>query len=194
MRFIGWLLKGRSAGEDNMLGNIITVNEGQQQHQMTLTSSSYAHGETMPNKHSGKGVGADISPDLKWTGVPSEAVELVLVMEDPSAPLSLPIIHMIATNIPTTVSEVPEGWCNVGFDHQIRPTFGSSVGWMGARPPGYRGPRPLPGHGPHTYVFTLFALDAPSDFPNLGNRDQLISSLAGKVIAKTRLDGITEQL
>eukprot|EP01133_Synstelium_polycarpum_P006731 gene6731-7824_t len=147
----------------------------------------------MPNKHSGKGLGADVSPALQWTGVPSEAVELVVVMEDPGAPLSPPIVHMIATNIPTTVSEVPEGWFNVGFNHQVRPTFGVD-GRIVARTPGYRGPRPLPGHGPHTYTFTLYALNAPSDFPSNGRRDQIITSLAGKVIAKTRLDGITEQL
>lgn len=154
---------------------------------MSLTSSAFPSEGIIPLKFAGKGVGEDISPALNWSSVPAEAVELVLVMEDPDAPLSRPFVHLIAYGIkPDTVgfaedalSTSPSGQFQLG-----RNTFGGS---------GYGGPRALPGHGPHRYVFQLFALNQALAFNKPPSLDALLAAMAGLVIARARLDAFFEQ-
>jgi phosphatidylethanolamine-binding protein (PEBP) family uncharacterized protein len=59
-------------------------------------------------------------------------------------------------------------------------------GGLGRR--GYSGPLPVRSHGPHSYVFQLFALDLPDNF----TLDDTIHAITGHVIARARLDGTYE--
>lgn len=58
---------------------------------------------------------------------------------------------------------------------------------------GYRGPRPIPGHGPHTYVFQLFALKEPLTLKSPAGYTVFVNQLKGNVLAWGRLDGTYEQ-
>ena len=46
-----------------------------------LTSPDFEHGSPIPIKHAGKGVGDNLSPALKWEGVPAGTKELAIVLE-----------------------------------------------------------------------------------------------------------------
>ncbi|MDQ3253999.1 MAG: hypothetical protein M3R15_08850 [Acidobacteriota bacterium] len=48
---------------------------------MQVTSSAFEEGQPIPAKYTCDG--EDISPRLKWMGVPAEAVSLALIVEDP---------------------------------------------------------------------------------------------------------------
>jgi hypothetical protein len=52
-----------------------------------LTSSAFAEGQPIPEKYTCDG--ADISPSLKWTNVPTGAKSLALICDDPDAPASV---------------------------------------------------------------------------------------------------------
>lgn len=53
----------------------------------------------------------------------------------------------------------------------------------------YAGPRPLPGHGTHRYRFHLYALDTVVDLAQAGGMRQVLSALAGHVLAAGTLTG-----
>jgi Raf kinase inhibitor-like YbhB/YbcL family protein len=117
-----------------------------------LTSPAFDDGAEIPVRHAGAGLGENLSPPLAWSGVPAWTSELVLVIQDPDAPLPRPSVHLIATGIPGDCRAVgeghlaPSGTRNIAFG---RGSFGRI---------GYSGPRPIRGHGPHRYVFQIFAL------------------------------------
>ena len=57
---------------------------------------------------------------------------------------------------------------------------------------GYRGPRPIPGHGPHHYAFQLFALDTRIELPAGSDPATVVNAMAGHVIARAHLTGTYE--
>jgi len=50
-----------------------------------VSSSAFDNGEFIPEIYTCDG--EDISPDLKWSGYPSDTESFVLIMDDPDAPL-----------------------------------------------------------------------------------------------------------
>jgi phosphatidylethanolamine-binding protein (PEBP) family uncharacterized protein len=47
-------------------------------------------------------------------------------------------------------------------------------------------------HGPHSYVFQLFALDYQPKLPNTFTLTDVLHAMTGHVIARARLDGTYE--
>jgi hypothetical protein len=142
----------------------------------------------MPQRTAGEGVGDNISPELNWEGLPAETRELLLVVEDPSVPLPRPIVHMVAFGIDPVLKGLPEGALSV----EMAPSFGLRFGYGTAGRIGYKGPRPIPGHGPHEYHFELFAINRKieSDCMDLS---RLLTVIEGAVIGKGRLIGRYER-
>ena len=146
---------------------------------LTLASPAFADGAPMPRRHAGLGLGENLSPPLTIAGVPQAAAALLLVLQDPDAPLPRPVVHLIAA-LPPGTTELAEGALNEGMPVAFgRGTFGRR---------GYHGPRPLRGHGVHRYVFQLFALREPA--PHGGNLAAQLAALQGKVLARGCLTGI----
>lgn len=151
-----------------------------------LTSSAFTDGGPIPLRYAGSGVGENVSPSLAWSGVPPEAVQLALVMEDPDAPLPRPFVHLVAAGIPPMLEGIAEGTLSNGA-HQFR------MGRNMLRQTTYAGPRALPGHGLHHYVFELFALNRKLSFQKPPSLAELMSGMAGAVIARGRLEGTFER-
>jgi Raf kinase inhibitor-like YbhB/YbcL family protein len=114
----------------------------------TLTSSSFEDGEVIPDEHSC--AGADVPPQLGWTGVPEDAVELVLFVHDPDAPGG-DFVHWTVVGIDPASSSTGDGG----------PPAGSEEGLTHFGTTGYSGPCPPPGES-HVYEFELAALVEPS--------------------------------
>ena len=113
-----------------------------------LSSPAFSNGATIPARYTC--AGADVSPPLRWSGVPSAARELALVIIDADAPGG-PFTHWVLAAIPPSDRGLPS---HVGLAGAVpgRNDFGKLL---------YRGPCPPPGT-PHRYVFELLALRAPS--------------------------------
>jgi hypothetical protein len=162
---------------------------------LVVTSPAFADGTPISQRHAGTGVGDNISPALSWDGVPDGTVELVLVIEDPDVPMPRPIVHGLATGIDPELTELAEGALNVGGSAGARavgddePQRSVRIGVGAFKRRGYAGPRPIPGHGAHRYVFQLFALDAPSGLDETATLTQTLRAIRGHVIARGRLTG-----
>jgi Raf kinase inhibitor-like YbhB/YbcL family protein len=186
MRMIGRLLRGRHAGDTHLAWNHPAAAKAPAT--VTLSCNTFSDGETMPRRHAGPGVGDNISPALSWSAAPEGSVEWVLIMEDPHAPLPRPFVHLVAYGIPAEALSLADGALNHKDGNTIR--FGRNT-FSGS---GYSGPRALPGHGPHGYVFQVFAVSKRMDFERTPTLHALIAALHESVIAKGRLVGVFEQV
>lgn len=140
---------------------------------MKVTSSAFQGGANIPSKFSCDG--ANSSPPLQISDVPSEAKSLVLIVDDPDAPSGL-FTHWIVWNISPQTSTIAEGSVPKGV--QGTSDFGKS---------GYGGP--CPPSGTHRYYFKIFALDRELDLPFGARRNQLDAAIKGHVIAQGELVG-----
>lgn len=97
--------------------------------------------------------GPDLSPPLIWKGVPEDARSLVIICDDPDAPMGT-WVHWVIFNLPPELAEIPE---DVPPDPE--PSVGGIQGKNDFGRIGYGGPSPPPGK-PHRYFFKLYALDS----------------------------------
>jgi len=118
--------------------------------------------------------GEDISPPLLFEDVPLEAVSLVLVMDDPDAPMGT-WDHWVAYDI-EPLAEVPTGIGSLG-------TAGTNS-WGRT---GYGGP--CPPSGTHRYVFQLFALDRRIGWEEGADKTSVLEAIHEHVLAEASLLG-----
>ncbi|MCI0688571.1 MAG: YbhB/YbcL family Raf kinase inhibitor-like protein [Sporichthyaceae bacterium] len=108
-----------------------------------MTSTAFAEGEPIPSVYSCRG--RDVSPPLAWSGIPSDAAALALVVDDPDAPRGT-FTHWVVVDFPPSTAALAEGEVPSGGIQAV-----NSAG--DAR---YLGP--CPPSGTHRYRFTVYAL------------------------------------
>jgi Raf kinase inhibitor-like YbhB/YbcL family protein len=184
-RTIGRLLRSVHAGERHLTCRDPRIADAPAS--ILLTSPAFADGSSIPTRHAGSGVGDNISPALAWASIPEETAELVLIVQDPDAPLLRPVTHLIAMGLAPSNGSLPEG--------ALAPRAGSSVAFgLGSfGRVGYAGPRPVRGHGLHRYVFQMFALDHPLSFPVTPTLAAVVSAMARTVLSRGMLTGTYER-
>lgn len=78
----------------------------------SLTSTSITDGQPLATPQvsgiMGAG-GADASPQLRWSGFPSETRSFAVTVYDPDAPTLSGFWHWAVANLPANVTELPEG-------------------------------------------------------------------------------------
>jgi Raf kinase inhibitor-like YbhB/YbcL family protein len=110
-----------------------------------IESPAFSEGGSVPVRFTCDG--DDISPPLRWSGVPEGASELRLSVTDPDAPRGT-FTHWLVTGIDPSTQGVDEGTLPAGGSEEE-----NSFGEMS-----YGGP--CPPHGSrHRYVFSVEALD-----------------------------------
>jgi len=141
---------------------------------MKVTSSAFQEGGTIPEKFSKNG--QNVSPGLRIEGAPAEAKSLVLIVDDPDAPVGL-FTHWLVWNIDPKTSGIAEGSAPSGAV-QGRNDFGEM---------GYGGPQPP--SGTHRYYFKIFALDRTLDLKPGAKRRDLDAAMKGHVVGQGQLMG-----
>jgi Raf kinase inhibitor-like YbhB/YbcL family protein len=121
---------------------------------LTVSSTTFVSGTIMPANVAqiGCGSGANISPQLSWTGAPAGTRSFVVTEFDQDAPTGVGFWHWTLFNIPANVTTLATG-------AGTNPPAGSVSGLTDYGTPGYGGPCPPTGDGAHRYTFTVSALD-----------------------------------
>ncbi|BBX62470.1 phosphatidylethanolamine-binding protein [Mycobacterium saskatchewanense] len=151
---------------------------------ITVSSAAFIDGGPLPRSAAGKGAGDNVSPPLRWDGLPPGTRQVLLVIDDVDVPLPRPLMHTVAL-IEPTLDDVAAGALRPGSAGMrfVRADLGHR---------GYAGPRPIPGHGPHRYRFHVFAVDRPiPDTPV--NAKALLAAVSGHVLARGVLTGTYER-
>lgn len=142
--------------------------------------------------HSAEGAGR--FPSLQWPAASPETKQFLLISEDPDAPLPNPIIHGIYYGIPSTAT----GVTGVDFEQATKP-FSLKGGFLygkNRRGNVYIPPKPLLGHGPHRYFFTLVALRQPIDTSRLSESptiEEVARAIVGNVLGWGEWVGVYER-
>ena len=181
---IGLALRGRRAGHHTLVWARTDV---QAPENFVLTSPAFDHDATIPEKYRGRMFRPNVSPALNWTDPPENTIELALIVQDPDVPRRKPAVHALAFGINPSLGGIPE---NGLIDPGPVPGIRYGKGALGHR--GWAGPMPPRSHGPHSYVFQLFALDRESTLPVGFNLDEAIATITGHAIGRARLDGTYE--
>lgn len=157
---------------------------------LTVSSPAFADGQPMPVRFTQDG--ANLSPPLRWEGLPPQTQSTVLLVEDADIPLLRPFVHLIVHSIPPDKTEFSEG------EISLRVTGTMPGGWACGRNavgrPGWMAPSPPPGHGPHRYAFQFFALGARPRFAYPPGRSMLLRTIRPHLIAQGRLIGTYERI
>jgi Raf kinase inhibitor-like YbhB/YbcL family protein len=152
-----------------------------------LTSPAFDDGSSIPARYTADG--ERISPPLAWAAVPAGAAALVLLVEDPDAPTPEPLAHLVAWDLPPELPSLPEGQFRSpghdGLDEVLGRNSYMQAAWLPPDPPS--------GHGPHLYVFQLFALDRQLAFDGHPSRGGVIKAMTGHVLGKGVLVGTYER-
>ena len=146
--------------------------------EMRLVSPAFEDGDQLPSRFTCDGEGS--SPPIGWSGVPEDAQDLALIVEDADVPVSA-FVHWTAWSLPFAdggEGALPEGELAPGADEGI-----SDLG-----SPGWAPPCPPEEDGAHRYVFTLHALEAPLDLPKDATAAAVRSALVADSIAEAKLE------
>ena len=116
---------------------------------MEITSGDIPANSDIDLRFAEPGVGgANISPDLTWSGAPEGTRSYAVTCFDPDAPTGSGWWHWVVTDIPADVTSFAQGAALPGGAR----TWLNDYGYTG-----WGGPWPPPGPA-HHYVFTVFAV------------------------------------
>lgn len=116
--------------------------------ELALTSTVFRDGETIAQEYRC----AAPSPDLAWTGGPSDAMSYAIVLKDVTPGISNGALHWVLFDIPSTVHSLPEG-VPIGYAPAEPAGAHQAPIWNGTK--GFNGPC----GGNNTYELTLHAMD-----------------------------------
>jgi Raf kinase inhibitor-like YbhB/YbcL family protein len=148
---------------------------------LTLSSPSFAHQGEIPSRFTCEG--DDVSPALSWSGVPSAAKSLALVVDDPDAPdpkaPKTTWVHWVVYDLPPGTTGLPEST-------KALPA-GARDGRNDWKRTGYGGP--CPPIGRHRYFHKLYALDTLLGDLGAPTKAALEQAMKGHVLEEAQLVG-----
>ncbi|HEV8591657.1 MAG TPA: YbhB/YbcL family Raf kinase inhibitor-like protein [Pyrinomonadaceae bacterium] len=146
-----------------------------------ITSSAFNYGSDIPTEFTCDG--ANISPPLSWSDIPSDAKSLALLVSDPDAP-SGTFTHWLLFNLPTDIGGLPE---NLPPNEKLE--NGALQGKNGFGKFGYGGPCPPAGSEPHRYFFRFYALDTKLNLGSGISLQEINSAMKSHILDEAELMG-----
>ena len=143
---------------------------------MKATSTEFEHNQMIPAKFTCQG--EDINPTLKIEDIPEGTKSLVLINDDPDAPMGT-WDHWIVFNIATNGQELTIGENSVPAGTQGKNSWGRND---------YGGP--CPPSGTHRYFFKFYALDTTLDLQEGVKKKTIEQAMEGHILQEVELIGL----
>jgi len=118
--------------------------------------------------------GAKMNPPLNWSGAPPGTKSLALIVDDSSAPIT-PTIYWLVFDINPGATDIQEGSLPTGARQAL-----NSAGTAAYDPPCPRG-------HPHSYRFTVYALNTALKLPSGAPLQSAWTAIAAATIGRGRI-------
>lgn len=140
--------------------------------ELKIKSPEFEHKGSIPVKYTCDG--EDVNPPLTIEDIPAEAKSLVLIVDDPDAPMGA-WVHWVVWNIPpiNTIEENSVSGVE-GFNDFNRQGYGG----------------PCPPSGTHRYFFKVYALTTELDLNTNSTKKDVERAMEASIIAKAELVGL----
>lgn len=148
---------------------------------MKITSSAFENNSKIPSKYTCDG--ENINPPLIFSDVPANARSLVLIVDDPDAPMGTAsnaagaFVHWILFNVDPSEKEIKENSTPISGVSGLTSAGRSS--YVGACPP----------NGTHRYFFKLYALDTVLNLTN-PDKTTLEKEMQNHILNQAELIGL----
>jgi len=139
--------------------------------ELTITSPAFESNKSIPSKYTCDG--DDVNPTLNIKGTPEETKSLVLIVDDPDAPMGT-WDHWIVWNIPPT-NKIEEN------------SVPGTEGLNDFRKHSYGGP--CPPSGTHRYFFKVYALNTKLDLNANSRKKDIEKAMKDHILARGELVG-----
>lgn len=103
--WLGHFLRERRAGHEKLVAANPDIQPGA--NGIDLGTPAFPAGGRLPIRSAADGKG--LSPPLAWSDVPEETESIALIVEDPDAPTSHPLVHAIVWKMPPHERHLAEG-------------------------------------------------------------------------------------
>jgi len=139
--------------------------------ELNITSPAFENNGFVPSKYTCDG--ADVNPPLKIKDVPKGTESLVLIVDDPDAPMGT-WDHWIVWNIPPTVAIDEDSVPGIeGMNDFNRHSYGG----------------PCPPSGTHRYFFKVYALDISLHLDSNVRKEDVERAMEGHILAEGEMVG-----
>jgi len=140
--------------------------------ELTITSSVFGNNGFIPAKYTCDG--ADVNPPLKIQGIPEGTQSLVLIIDDPDAPMGT-WDHWVVWNIPPVEKIDEDSVPGIeGLNSSNKRSYGG----------------PCPPSGTHRYFFKVYALDTKLDLKPNSRKKDVERGIKGHILAKGEIVGL----
>jgi len=148
------------------------------QNYMKIVSPAFQNNETIPKRYTCDG--ENINPPLYFEDLPQGTKSLVLIVDDPDAPMGT-FLHWLVFNIPSETklieeNSIPQG-AKLGKNDFGKNSYGG----------------PCPPYGQHRYFFKLYALDATLDLENGVTLSEIKSAMRNHILSEAELIGLYQR-
>jgi len=143
---------------------------------IAVSSPAFVDGAPIPEAFSCDG--DDVSPPLSWAGVPDDAVEVALVVDDPDAGGGT-YVHWVLFGLDPSIAGLAEGE-TPGGAREAENSAGDAR---------YKGPCPPSSDDAHHYRFTVYALDEEIRADDGSPASDVLAAVSDTAIAKGTLTG-----
>lgn len=149
---------------------------------LKIKSKAIKNGEKIPIVFTCDG--KDMSPPLEFSEIPPKTKSLVLIMDDPDAPMGT-WVHWVVYNIPPSTKELQP-------DIPKKKTLKNGIiqGKNSWGKIGYGGPCPPKITGAHRYFFKLYAIDKKLNLFPGATKKEVLNAIKGHIIEQATLMGI----
>lgn len=142
-------------------------------------SSAFGDGGLIPPEFTCDG--ADMSPPVEWSGIPSQAQSIAVIVDDPDAPGG-DWVHWVIYDIPPYLEAI-----QAGVSDSPKLLRGGVQGKTDFGKIGYGGP--CPPRGVHRYFFKIYALDIALRLKPGITKKELLEAMQGHILAEGALMG-----
>ena len=140
--------------------------------QLVVSSPAFKNNQPIPIEYTCDG--EDVNPPLNIEGTPSKTKSLVLIIDDPDAPMGT-WDHWIVWNIPPKAKIEENAVPGIeGMNSFKRHTYGG----------------PCPPSGTHRYFFKIYALDTLMNLPQSSRKKDIEKAIKDHTLAKGELIGL----